>query len=162
MYVVRLACYRHLASLCAPLHPNFADFTLEKRWGMGKEPVSSTQTISPLDVQRYEWFRATLKEKFKMVLPSAEYVAECMGAMLGKIHWECGYDARDVEFVIGGAGYNGVLFYVLDFNQVCYIVRSQCKQLNGIAYMRPWNKSCDDVSVLVESGLVFPARPLLS
>jgi hypothetical protein len=43
-----------------------------------------------------------------------------MGEMLGHFHWRAGYDARDVEFVMGGASFSGVALFVIDFNQVCY------------------------------------------
>jgi hypothetical protein len=91
-----------------------------KTLGEGKDSRFVNTNNFPLDVRRYEWLRATLKEKSNMVLPSAEELALEMGEMLGKIHWLGGYDARDVEFVMGGDGLNGVLFYVLDFNQVFY------------------------------------------
>jgi hypothetical protein len=98
--------------------PKLCRLYFGKTLGDGKGARFINTNNFPLDVQRYEWFRATSKERFNMILPSAEKVAEHMGEILGWIHWICGYDARDVEFVIGGDGFNGVLFYVLDFNQV--------------------------------------------
>jgi hypothetical protein len=100
--------------------PNLCRLYFGKTLGEGKDSRFVNTNNFPLDVRRYEWLRATLKEKSDMVLPSAEEVALEMGEMLGKIHWLGGYDARDVEFVMGGDGLNGVLFYVLDFNQVFY------------------------------------------
>lgn len=50
-------------------------------------------------------------------LPSAEEVALEMGDMLARIHWRAGFDARDVEFVMGDDMASSVAFYVIDFNQ---------------------------------------------
>ncbi|KAA8911321.1 hypothetical protein FN846DRAFT_450859 [Sphaerosporella brunnea] len=63
----------------------------------------------PLDVRRYEWLRATLSQELRVDLPSAEKVVLEMGEMLGRIHWLGGYDARDVEFIMGGDGFTGVV-----------------------------------------------------
>lgn len=38
--------------------------------------------------------------------------------MLSKMHFRTGFDARDVEFVLGGDGWRGVKPFILDFNQV--------------------------------------------
>lgn len=48
---------------------------------------------------------------------SFEEVVAGMGEMLSWIHWVAGYDGRDIEFVIAGAGF-GVRFCVIDFNQM--------------------------------------------
>jgi hypothetical protein len=52
-------------------------------------------------------------------LHSIEEVAEGMGEMLGHIHWRRGFDARDIEFVLGGGSWSSSHFWVIDFNQVC-------------------------------------------
>ena len=68
----------------------------------------------PLDAARYGLLRSEHDG-----IPSKEEVAQGMGEMLAVIHWEAGYDARDVEFVMTGAQDSvGVRFYVIDFNQV--------------------------------------------
>ena len=68
----------------------------------------------PLDAARYGLLRSEHDD-----IPSKEEVAQGMGEMLAVIHWEAGYDARDVEFVMTGAQDSvGVRFYVIDFNQV--------------------------------------------
>ncbi|KAI0351815.1 hypothetical protein OH77DRAFT_1523922 [Trametes cingulata] len=42
-----------------------------------------------------------------------------MAELLAKVHWDTGYDGRDIEFVLAGAPYAPVVrFYLIDFNQV--------------------------------------------
>ena len=70
----------------------------------------------PIDVARYQ---AILDSKGDSVpFLSVEEIATGMGKILGRIHWTCGYDGRDIEFVMGGDGYSGVSYHVIDFNQV--------------------------------------------
>jgi hypothetical protein len=52
--------------------------------------------------------------------PDIQDILFGMGEMLGRLHWRAGYDARDVEFVMGGASFSGVALFVIDFNQVRY------------------------------------------
>ncbi|OBZ74383.1 hypothetical protein A0H81_05758 [Grifola frondosa] len=68
----------------------------------------------PIDATRY---MTLFSEEPEMLLPIAE-IAQGMGEMLGSIHWVAGFDGRDIEFVMGGDGYGGVRYYVIDFNQM--------------------------------------------
>jgi hypothetical protein len=103
------------------ISPNLCRLYFGKTLSQGKESRFVNTNNFPLDAHRYEWLRATLHEKLQMELPSAEEVALEMGEMLGKIHWRGCYDARDVEFIMGGDGSFGVSFYVIDFNQVSHL-----------------------------------------
>lgn len=73
----------------------------------------------PLDPVRYRRLQQ-LQELSTRGLSILEEVAYGMGEMLGRIHWRGGYDARDIEFVFGGDGYDGCSYNVIDFNQVGY------------------------------------------
>ncbi|KAK0215729.1 hypothetical protein IW262DRAFT_1277817 [Armillaria fumosa] len=86
-----------------------------------------------LDVTRYNQV-ASCPEGIADWLPNAQVVAEAMGNMLGRIHFGGGYDGRDIEFVLGGNGYSGFEFYVIDFNQ-----------------MRKWNGTIETVGELVDA-----------
>ncbi|KAK0496408.1 hypothetical protein EDD18DRAFT_205980 [Armillaria luteobubalina] len=86
-----------------------------------------------LDVARYNQV-ANYPEGIADWLPNAQVVAEAMGNMLGRIHFHGGYDGRDIEFVLGGNGYSGFEFYVIDFNQ-----------------MRRWNGTIETVGELVDA-----------
>jgi hypothetical protein len=65
----------------------------------------------PLDVARYTALAARLP------LPPVAEVVEGMGEMLARLHWRGNVDGRDIEFVMGGDGYEGISFFVIDFNQ---------------------------------------------
>ncbi|KAI1784387.1 hypothetical protein LXA43DRAFT_901731, partial [Ganoderma leucocontextum] len=68
----------------------------------------------PLDAARYD-----LLQDGDDDIPPKDEVAAGMGEMLAVIHWQAGYDARDVEFVIAGAPDSAaVRLYVIDFNQM--------------------------------------------
>jgi hypothetical protein len=69
----------------------------------------------PLDVSRY---RQLLDAAKGNDYPSLDEIATGMGEMLGHLHWRSGYDGRDIEFVMGGASFSGVVMNVIDFNQV--------------------------------------------
>ncbi|KAK0198093.1 hypothetical protein F5146DRAFT_1131105 [Armillaria mellea] len=86
-----------------------------------------------LDVTRYNQV-ASYPEGIADLLPKAQVVAEAMGNILGRIHFRGGYDGRDIEFVLGGNGYSGFEFYVIDFNQ-----------------MRKWNGTIEAVGELVDA-----------
>lgn len=82
----------------------------------GETPRFVNTSNFPLDVGRFNMLR---RDNEDLGLPSAEEVALEMGDMLARIHWRAGFDARDVEFVMGGDGMtSSVTFYVIDFNQV--------------------------------------------
>ncbi|KAL4250540.1 hypothetical protein ABKN59_002310 [Abortiporus biennis] len=83
----------------------------------------------PLDEFRYR----QLISKYPY-LPSPEKVAAGMGEMLSRVHIITGLDARDVEFVLGGDGFSGFSFYMIDFNQV-----------------RKWSKTVEGVDELVSA-----------
>ncbi|KAL6300363.1 hypothetical protein BKA93DRAFT_536326 [Sparassis latifolia] len=83
----------------------------------------------PLDVVRYRLMTEQLPG-----LQTVEEVAFGMGEMLGRLHWRGGYDARDVEFVLGGDGISGFRYFVIDFNQ-----------------LRTWQKTTEEVGALVSS-----------
>lgn len=70
----------------------------------------------PLDAARYNNLRESTPTN--MELPDLLEVAAGMGEMLGRIHFMGGYDARDIEFVLGGDGFSGFSLYVIDFNQI--------------------------------------------
>ncbi|SJL14608.1 uncharacterized protein ARMOST_18071 [Armillaria ostoyae] len=91
-----------------------------------------------LDVTRYRQL-ASSKEGIADELPGAEIVAEAMGHMLGRIHICGGYDGRDIEFVLGGNGFSGFTFYVIDFNQ-----------------MRKWNTVDELVDAHIANDPYFP------
>jgi len=99
----------------------------------------------PLDVARYSRLVVALKH---VEFPTAEILAKGMGEMVGRLHWHAGFDARDVEFVLGGLGFSDVAPYVIDFNQ-----------------MRPWSRDITGINLLVESFFnndpYFP-RPRIS
>ncbi|KAK7692602.1 hypothetical protein QCA50_004234 [Cerrena zonata] len=69
----------------------------------------------PLDAARYTHLRESVP---KIELPELTEVAWGMGESLGRLHFLGGYDARDVEFVLGGDGFSGLSFYLIDFNQM--------------------------------------------
>lgn len=73
----------------------------------------------PLDVDRYQMIKA-LDHADECGYPDVQEIVFGMGEMLGRLHWRAGYDARDVEFVMGGASFSGVALFVIDFNQVGY------------------------------------------
>ncbi|KAI9059095.1 hypothetical protein FKP32DRAFT_1688223 [Trametes sanguinea] len=52
----------------------------------------------PIDASRYQ----LLRKEFPDYLLPIEEVVEGMAATLSGIHWDAGYDARDVEFVMAG------------------------------------------------------------
>ncbi|TDL27982.1 hypothetical protein BD410DRAFT_781914 [Rickenella mellea] len=83
----------------------------------------------PLDSNRY---RHITIPKDCYVTP--EKIAFGMGQTISRIHWHMGYDARDIEFVLGGRGFSDVGLYVIDFNQ-----------------MRHWSKDKADVPALVNA-----------
>lgn len=68
-----------------------------------------------LDRDRYLKLQQALSQAY---LPDPEELCFEMGYTLGVIHWDCRYDGRDIEFVLGGDGVSGLRFHVLDFNQV--------------------------------------------
>lgn len=72
----------------------------------------------PLDEAQYLGVRAVATE-----LPDSAAVARGMGQMLARLHFLARVDARDIEFVLGGDGYFGHRFYIIDFNQVYPFVR---------------------------------------
>lgn len=65
-----------------------------------------------LDLARYRKLQAGVGG-----LPSPGVVSYETGIALGTIH-ACGYDGRDIEFVLGGDGVSGFEWFVMDFNQV--------------------------------------------
>lgn len=75
----------------------------------------------PIDVARYR----LLLDNFSEDLLPIEVVAEGMGEMLSRIHWEAGYDARDIEFVMAGDAF-GVRYCVIDFNQAFLFCSPAC------------------------------------
>jgi len=116
----------------------------------------------PLDVARYE----TLCQSGD--LSPVGDVAYGMGEMIGRIHWRGGFDARDIEFVIGGDGFDEVSYFVIDFNQVSYffyLLRISSLNVSVLLFqMRTWSKTLADVTTLVEAHYnndpYFPrARP---
>jgi hypothetical protein len=110
-----------------PNMPNALDPTLcrlyfgkvIKELGPGGRPNRFFNSANfPLDVSRYRKLLEVAVEG-NCVYPSVEDIAYSMGEMLGRLHWRAGYDGRDVEFVMSGASFSGVVMYIIDFNQVC-------------------------------------------
>jgi hypothetical protein len=56
----------------------------------------------PLDVDRYRVIKESDHED-ECGYPDVQDILFGMGEMLARLHWRAGYDARDVEFVMGGA-----------------------------------------------------------
>ena len=85
----------------------------------------------PLDVARYQKIKA-LDHADECEYPDVKEIVFGMGEILGHIHWRAGYDARDIEFVMGGASFSGVAFFVIDFNQagcsmsLCILMTNNC------------------------------------
>ena len=75
----------------------------------------------PLDVNRYRMIKES-DHADECGYPDVQEIVFGMGEMLGRFHWRAGYDARDVEFVMGGASFSGVTLFVIDFNQVCHSI----------------------------------------
>jgi hypothetical protein len=50
--------------------------------------------------------------------PSLDKIAIGMEKMLGCLHWHSGLNGHDIEFIMGGASFSGVMMNVIDFNQV--------------------------------------------
>ncbi|KDR65770.1 hypothetical protein GALMADRAFT_162381 [Galerina marginata CBS 339.88] len=90
----------------------------------------------PLDVARYTQLANVLAKDPQDDYPTVDEIAHGMGEMLGRLHSQ-GYDARDIEFVMGGASFSGVAMHVFDWNQ-----------------MRRWSKTVVDVHLLVEAFFV--------
>ncbi|KAJ6498862.1 hypothetical protein C8R45DRAFT_980250 [Mycena sanguinolenta] len=71
-------------------------------------------TNFPMNVTQYASFHRAMQND-GVVDPRG--VARGMGEMLSKLHWNCGCDARDVEFVLGEGANGEVEYWLLDFNQ---------------------------------------------
>ncbi|KAH9850602.1 hypothetical protein C2E23DRAFT_861121 [Lenzites betulinus] len=70
----------------------------------------------PLDINRYT---ALVAQSDADTLSPLEDVAAGMGAILSRIHWQVGYDGREIEFVVAGSGIPGCArYYLIDFNQM--------------------------------------------
>ncbi|GJJ15145.1 hypothetical protein Clacol_009420 [Clathrus columnatus] len=82
----------------------------------------------PLDLKRY----TTLANFLDM--DDADKVIIGMGEMLARLHWRGDSDGRDIEWVLGGDGYAGLSYFVIDFNQ-----------------MREWGKTMEGVDTLVSA-----------
>jgi len=90
----------------------------------------------PLDVARYCKILAVAQQE-DCEYPAVEEIAYGMGEALGRLHWCAGYDGRDVEFIMGGASFSGVVMNVIDFNQ-----------------MRTWNRAKDEIPHLVDAFFI--------
>jgi hypothetical protein len=107
----------------------------------------------PLDVARYRKIQNVAKLG-ECHYHSVEDITSGMGQTLGLVHWRAGFDARDVEFIMGGASFSGVELFMIDFNQVCF-----CSRLGRIMVlmnfkMRPWNRTKEEIPQLVEAFFV--------
>ena len=81
-----------------------------------KGPIAFFNSANfPLDLARYNQVLAAVPDAG---LRTPEEISHGMGEMLGLLHWDIGYDGRDIEFVLGGVSFSGVESYVIDFNQV--------------------------------------------
>ncbi|SJL14557.1 uncharacterized protein ARMOST_18020 [Armillaria ostoyae] len=112
----------------------------------GSDFANSDVTGTFLDVTRYRQL-ASSEEGIADDLPDAEIVAEAMGHILGRIQVLGRYDGRGIKFVLGGNGYSGFEFYVIDFHQA-----------------RRWDCTVETISQLVDAYrsikmyLPFPRR----
>lgn len=66
----------------------------------------------PIDLARYTTLAKTLD------LADIKEVIAGMGDMLARLHWRGNSDGRDIEWVLGGDGFGGISYFVIDFNQV--------------------------------------------
>lgn len=73
----------------------------------------------PLDEYRYNILDQNSPNRLKPI----SQVARGMGQILARLHHALGLDARDVEFVLGGDGGSNFTYFLIDFNQVCSILR---------------------------------------
>ena len=81
-----------------------------------KGPIAFFNSANfPLDLARYNQVLAAVPDAG---LRTPEEISHGMGEILGCLHWNVGYDGRDIEFVLGGASFSGVESYIIDFNQV--------------------------------------------
>lgn len=92
---------------------------------LGPSPFVNTNNF-PINVASYRLLLDNLAED---LLP-IEVVAQGMGEMLSRIHWTAGYDARDIEFVMGGDAF-GVRYYVVDFDQAFLSFSPVCAFSHG-------------------------------
>ncbi|KAJ7602200.1 hypothetical protein DFH06DRAFT_1259386 [Mycena polygramma] len=81
----------------------------------------------PIDELRYN----ALAMADDRLLPPSSAVAQGMGQILARLHFEACVNAQDVEFVLGGDESDGYSFWLIDFNQV-----------------RPWDKTIETVHEL--------------
>ncbi len=93
--------------------PNLCRLYFGKEYGPRRSQFANTHNF-PLDVARYE----ALMRAYPDFQVTPKDIAKGMGETLGRIHLRAGYDARDIEFVLGGDGGGGFSFWVIDFNQV--------------------------------------------
>lgn len=105
----------------------------------------------PLDVARYTALCA--RPDIRAQLLPIEEVVGGMGEMLARVHWIAGYDARDIEFVMGGTGYGAVRYYVFDFNQVHACLFCPLSHLTTSQMCR-FDVMDDPIAVLVDSFFV--------
>jgi hypothetical protein len=84
----------------------------------------------PLDVSRY---KRVMEAAHDGDYPTVDDIVCGMGEMLGLLHWRVGYDGRDVEFVMGGASFSGVVMNIIDFNQVRRLLESPDVQIDILA-----------------------------
>ena len=65
------------------------------------------------DLTKEDWYDfATYTEAFRLTPNPGDMV-------IAIIHqWHAGYDGRDIEFIMEGMSFSGVLMQVIDFNQV--------------------------------------------
>ncbi|EIW65102.1 uncharacterized protein TRAVEDRAFT_111798 [Trametes versicolor FP-101664 SS1] len=87
----------------------------------------------PIDVASY----GLLVDNFPEDLLPLEVVAQGIGEMLSRIHWTAGYDARDIEFVMGGDAH----FY-RTHSYVPFLM---------FLKMRAFDKDRDDVALLADA-----------
>jgi hypothetical protein len=77
----------------------------------------------PLDVARYRMIKESDRAD-ECRYPEVQEILFGTSEMLGRFPWRAGFDARDVEFVMGGASFSSVALFVIDFNQVRYAMVS--------------------------------------
>jgi hypothetical protein len=79
-----------------------------------------------------------------------------MGEMLGHLHWRAGYDAHDVEFVMGGASFSGVALFVIDFNQVRHSMSLYILMTEHLLLLdaRAWKRIKEEIPTLLEAFFI--------
>lgn len=83
---------------------------------LGKRPQPPPESGRPVFFNHCN-FPLTAEMLDELGLPVAD-IAEGMGRLLSRIHYQAGQDGRDIEFVLGGDKRDQPKFFCIDFNQM--------------------------------------------